>query len=104
MNNAETRQLLEGDEKRMDRHLPAMGYGDATSAPPRFAARILEIRQAWLDGRPIPQPSAEYRMAADRAMAVEQRLFPTRVNQRVEPPTPTSVENLRRRLDAAKLF
>jgi hypothetical protein len=100
--NAETRQLLEGDEKRSARNLPKMGFGDATGAPPRFAARIAEIRSAILERRPIPAPSAEYRASA---MAFETRLFPNKpVNQRAEEPTTTNVEKLRRLLDAAKLF
>jgi hypothetical protein len=100
---AEQRQLLEGDGKRAARKLPLLGYGDATSAPPRFAARIVEIRQAILDGRAIPPPSAEYRAAAERAQTVEKRLFPTRANQPVTQ-TPNRVDTLRRSLDALSIF
>ena len=96
--------LLEGDEKRSARSLPLMGYGDATSAPPRFAARIVEIRSAVLAGRPIPAPSAEYRAAAERAQTVEKRLFPTRANQRPEQTTTTNVDKLRRSLSALSIF
>jgi hypothetical protein len=42
----------------------SQGWACATSAPPRFAARIIEIRQALADKKPIPQVSAEYRSAA----------------------------------------
>jgi hypothetical protein len=99
----EQRMLLEGDEKRSARNLPKMGFGDATGAPPRFAARIAEIRSAILERRPIPQPSAEYRATAQ---VIEQRLFPNtkHVNQRVEEPTKNNVEKLRRLLDAASIF
>jgi hypothetical protein len=97
----EQRMLLEGDEKRAARNLPAMGFGDATGAPPRFAARIAEIRSAIRDGRTIPPPSAEYRASAK---AFEQTLFPTRANQRTEQPTTTSVEKLRRSLNALSIF
>lgn len=103
--NPEQRLLLEGDEKRHARQLPTMGFGDATDAPPRFAARIVEIRQAILAGRPIPAPSAEYRALAARAQAITQRLFPqSPVKQRTETTTTTSVDTLRRRLNAAKIF
>jgi len=99
--NAETRQLLEGDEKRSARNLPKMGFGDATGAPLRFAQRIAEVRACIIARRPIPAPSAEYRAAAN----FEKSLFPQqRANQHVETTTTTNVEKLRRMLDAAKLF
>ncbi len=99
--NAETRQLLEGDEKRAARNLPLLGYGDATTAPRRFALRIAEIRSAIRDGRTIPPPSAEYRASAK---AFEQTLFPTRANQRPEQTTTTNVDKLRRSLSALSIF
>jgi hypothetical protein len=103
MMTPEQRQLLEGDEKRSARNLPRMGWADATTAPPRFAARVAEIRQCLQAGRPIPAPSAEYRASAK---AFEQRLFPNtqHVNQRAEEPTKNNVEKLRRMLDAASIF
>jgi hypothetical protein len=101
----EQKQLLEGDEKREARNLPRWGWGDATSAPPRIAARIVEIRAAVLAGHQMPPPSAEYRGFAERAQRFEQRLFPQeRVSQRAEPQSDKAVENLRRLLDAASIF
>jgi hypothetical protein len=50
----------------------SMGWASATTAPPRFAARIVEIRSAQLDKKPIPAPSrafvaeAELRYVAPR--------------------------------------
>jgi hypothetical protein len=99
----EQRQLLEGDEKRNARNLPPMGWADATTASPRYALRIAQIRQCLQAGLRIPPPSAEYRAAAERAQAVEHRLFPTRANQPATPP-PTSVDKLRRSLDALSIF
>jgi hypothetical protein len=82
-----------------------MGWADATTASPRYAERIAEIRQCLQAGLRIPPPSAEYRAAAERAQAVEQRLFPQqRAKQHAETTTTTHVEKLRRMLDAAKLF
>ena len=76
-----------------------------SSCPSRFANRIAECRAALLEGRSIPAPSREYRAAAERAMAVEKRLFPTkRENPRVETQPPTNIEKLRRQLDAVRLF
>jgi hypothetical protein len=101
----EQRQLLEGDEKRNARNLPRMGWADATTAEPRFALRIAEIRQCLQAGRPITPPSAEYRAAAERAQAVEQRLFPQqRAKQHAETTTTTRVDKLRRSLDALSIF
>jgi hypothetical protein len=101
----EQRQLLDGDERRSDRNLPRMGWADATTAPPRFAERVAEIRQCLQAGLRIPPPSAEYRAAVERAQAVEQRLFPQqRAKQHAETTTRTRVDNLRRQLDAASIF
>jgi len=97
----EQRQLLEGDEKREQRGEPKLGWADASSAPPRIAARIIEIRQAILAGHPIPQPSVVYR---SQALAMERRLFPTREKKPAATEAPSHVENLRRQLDALGIF
>jgi hypothetical protein len=79
------------------------GFADASSAPKRLADRIVEIRQAIIERRPIPEPTAEYRAAADFA----QKLFrtPARANQRtVSEPTTTNVDHLRRLMTAARIF
>jgi hypothetical protein len=96
----EQRQLLEGDEKRAERKLPRLGFGDATTAPPRMQARIVDIRQAILAKRPVPAPSSEYRSQAEQ---FAKNLFATRGPARVTE-TQTSVDNLRRLLDAARIF
>ena len=44
----------------------SLGFANAESAPPHFAARIIEIRRAVLEKRAVPEPSAEYRMYAER--------------------------------------
>ena len=45
----------------------SLGFANAESAPPHFAARIIEIRRALLEKRAVPEPSAEYRAAAQLA-------------------------------------
>lgn len=76
-----------------------LGWVDAQAAPPRFAARIAEIRSAIIAKRPVPAPSSEYRSQAE---AFAKNLFPTRQPARTE--TQNSVDNLRRLLDAARIF
>lgn len=49
------------------------GWVSAETAPPRIQARIAEIRRALLAGKPIPQPSAEYRSFAEASL---KKLFP----------------------------
>lgn len=103
----EQRTLLEGDEQRAARNQQKMGWADATSSAriPRIAERIAQIRAHLLTGHTTPPPiSAEYRTAAERAYAIEQRLFPTRANQRTEQPADRGVENLRLLLSKASIF
>jgi hypothetical protein len=79
------------------------GFADASSAPKRFADRIVEIRHALIERRPIPEPSAEYRAAADFA----HKLFraPAHANRRtVSEPTTTNVDHLRRLMNAARIL
>ena len=78
------------------------GWVSAESAPPKIKARIAEIRRALLAGQPIPEPSAEYRSFAEASL---KKLFPQRVNQRVETPKPDAhVETLRKELAALGIF
>ncbi len=49
------------------------GWPSAESAPPRFAARIIEIRRATVEKRAVPEPSAEYRMYAERNYVAPRR-------------------------------
>lgn len=79
----------------------ALGWCAAVTAPPRIAARIIEIRSAILAKRPIPAPSSEYR---SQALAFAQRLFQTREKQPAVTQVPTRTENLRRQLDALSIF
>jgi hypothetical protein len=93
-------RLLEGDVEREQRKQPLMGWGDARTAPSRMQARIIEIRKAIIAKRPVPAPSSEYRSQAE---TFAKNLFRTRGLARVTE-TPTSVERLRRLLDAASIF
>jgi hypothetical protein len=81
MITAEQRMLLEGDIQREARNLPKMGWGDVTSSTsisPRMQGRILQIREALIEKRSIPAPSAKY-IAEARAFASQ--LFPLRAKQ-----------------------
>lgn len=56
----------------------------STACPKRFADRIVEIRAAMVESRPIPQPSAEYRSwaAADFAKKRAPVLHPLTVTRK----------------------
>lgn len=93
------------------------GWVSAESAPPRIQARIAEIRRAILAGKPIPQPSAEYRSFAEaslkklfsqgkRPMSIEDKFVaefgyePRRLSQQVD----AHVETLRKELAVLGIF
>jgi len=48
----------------------SQGWACATSAPPHFAARIIEIRRALLEKRSIPAPSRAYVKEAELRYAL----------------------------------
>jgi hypothetical protein len=48
----------------------AQNWASATTAPPHFAARIIEIRSALLSKRPVPAPSRAYAVEAERRSAL----------------------------------
>jgi hypothetical protein len=81
------------------------GFVEVSTAPPRFSARLCEIRAAIVDGRKIPAPSAEYRAYAERASAIAKRIFPQQhVNRRAETTTQNSVDKLRASLENLSIF
>jgi hypothetical protein len=75
----EQMQLLEGDERRAQRNLPRLGFGDATTAPAWAQARIVEIRQAVVENRAVPPPSREYIASCEQRSAA--RLNPKSYEQ-----------------------
>lgn len=77
------------------------GWVSAETAPPRIQARIAEIRRAILAGKPIPQPSAEYRSFAE---ATVRKLFPTPAARAVTPTPDKHVETQRKQLAALGIF
>ena len=48
----------------------SLGFANAESAPPHFAARIIEIRSALLETKPVPAPSRAYTVEAERRSAL----------------------------------
>jgi hypothetical protein len=77
-------ELLMGDDERAVRNLPKLGWADASCAPAWAQARILEVRSAIVESRPIPAPSREFIAGAEQrsaALAFASRLFPTRRNE-----------------------
>jgi formate dehydrogenase maturation protein FdhE len=48
----------------------SLGFANAESAPPHFAARICEIRSAILEKRPVPGPSRDFIEGAERRSAL----------------------------------
>jgi len=77
------------------------GWASAMTAPPKIAARIAEIRRAILAGKPIPEPSAEYRSYRETASRVMKDLFPTKKTPTTED---AHLETLRRSLDVLRIF
>lgn len=51
----------------------AQGWESALTAPPRFAARIIEVRRALLEKRSVPAPSREYVHEAELRYAAAPR-------------------------------
>ena len=48
----------------------AQGWASAVTAPPRFAERIIEIRSALLEKKPVPAPSRAYSVEAEKRSAL----------------------------------
>ena len=82
-------ELLEGDERRAERKLSPLGFGDATTAPDWARERIIEIRSAIVEKRAVPAPTRSWTAGAEkrslartaqgtRALNFVNRLLPTR--------------------------
>src|SRR5260370_3143982 len=63
-------ELWMGHEKGAAAKLPVLWVGDATTSPKWAQDRIIQIRQAIVERRSAPAPSAEYRAAAETRSAL----------------------------------